>query len=89
MLPLMITFRCGLLGKMMLKNKIFILFVHKRTVLSKITFCPVNVFFIFLLPFIPFIQVHSFSVGETKELALKGNINAQIQLGVFYNPIIG
>lgn len=85
MLPLMITFKCGLLGKMMLKNKIFILFVHKRTVLSKITFCPVNVFFIFLLPFIPFIQVHSFSVGETKELALKGNINAQIQLGVFYN----
>ena len=85
MLPLMITFKCGLLGKMMLKNKIFILFVHKRKVLNKISFHSVNVLFVFLLSFIPFIQVHSFSVGETKELALKGDINAQIQLGVFYN----
>ena len=46
---------------------------------------PANCILIFLLSFFPIIQVHSFSIGETKELALKGNIDAQIQLGVFYS----
>jgi len=50
-----------------------------------ISYLRVKDILILLVSIFPFIKSYPLQIAETKSLALKGNIDAQIQLGVFYN----
>jgi hypothetical protein len=67
------------------KSKVPILLIQNMMLKRMISYLPVKDILILLVSIFPFIKSYPLQIAETKSLALKGNIDAQIQLGVFYN----
>ena len=82
---LMTIFRCGLLEKMTTKSKVPFLVIQSMMLKRMISYLRVKDILILLVSIFPFVKSYPLQIAETKSLALKGNIDAQIQLGVFYN----
>lgn len=82
---MMTIFKCGLGEKMTTKSKVPILLIQNMMLKRMISYLPVKDILILLVSIFPFIKSYPLQIAETKSLALKGNIDAQIQLGVFYN----
>ena len=67
------------------KSKVPFLIIQNMMLKRMISYLRVKDILILLVSIFPFIKSYPLQIAETKSLALKGNIDAQIQLGVFYN----